>query len=222
MNIRLATQPIVNATTGQTLAFELLARVSHEGQLFSPAILPRRSWLRLDSSVMGSLLARKGESSASLPVYLNLSAETLACNVAFARWHSDAALLCRMSPAGVGIEISENTPRGVLEHRWSALASLGAQLILDDFGTGVTCLEHLQAFPWDVCKFETPRLMEGLDEEAVAHCRDYGIATIAEKVETPAQRCAMTQCGIDIHQGYLYARPALLPLAAHEPQQVVQ
>ncbi|TDX26797.1 EAL domain-containing protein (putative c-di-GMP-specific phosphodiesterase class I) [Modicisalibacter xianhensis] len=222
MNVRLAVQPIVSASTGNPLAYEVLARVQNKDRLCSPASLGEKHWVHIDRAVMQGLAVCHDCPGASLPLYLNLSADTLACDDAFAAWCCDAASLCRLHLAGVGIEISEETPGDVLERRWSTLATLNACMILDDYGTGLTCLNHLQAFPWDVCKFEATRLMEGLDEDAINYCREQRIVMIAEKVECPAHQSVMCDRGIDTHQGYFYARPSLLASSCLETHQVIQ
>jgi EAL domain-containing protein (putative c-di-GMP-specific phosphodiesterase class I) len=39
-------------------------------------------------------------------------------------------------------------------------------------------------------------------------CRDMGMRVVAEGVETVAERDVLVECGFDLMQGYLFARPA--------------
>jgi EAL domain-containing protein (putative c-di-GMP-specific phosphodiesterase class I) len=60
-------------------------------------------------------------------------------------------------------------------------------------------------------------LVRGLDSDPVRKrlvqllaelCSDLGIFVVAEGVETPNERDALIKLGIDLLQGYLFARPS--------------
>jgi EAL domain-containing protein (putative c-di-GMP-specific phosphodiesterase class I) len=60
-------------------------------------------------------------------------------------------------------------------------------------------------------------LVRGLDKDAVRRrlvqlltqlCNDLNISVVAEGVETSAERDTLIDLGIDLLQGYLFARPA--------------
>ena len=100
--------------------------------------------------------------------------------------------------------------------RLQALAQLGVKLAIDDFGTGYSSLAYLKRFPIGRLKIDRS-FVSGLPLEqsdvaivqAIIHMgRALRLQTVAEGVETEAQRRFLQDAGCDLFQGYLYA-PAL-------------
>ena len=100
--------------------------------------------------------------------------------------------------------------------RLQALAQLGVKLAIDDFGTGYSSLAYLKRFPIGRLKIDRS-FVSGLPAEesdvaivqAIIHMgRALRLQTVAEGVETEAQREFLAAAGCDLFQGYLYA-PAL-------------
>ena len=95
------------------------------------------------------------------------------------------------------------------------LRALGAGVHLDDFGTGMASLSHLDRFPIDALKLDRP-LVSGLAGQAeapvlvrsiLAVARTRGLQVIAEGVELPAQLEALVAHGCDQAQGHLLGAP---------------
>jgi diguanylate cyclase (GGDEF)-like protein/PAS domain S-box-containing protein len=116
------------------------------------------------------------------------------------------------------LEITESVLLGDAERPLEALRALrglGIRLALDDFGTGYSSLAYLTRLPLDILKLDRAfiaRLAPGSQETAVtaaiAHMAEaIGLTVIAEGVETDEQADALRGIGIDLAQGYLYARP---------------
>jgi len=98
----------------------------------------------------------------------------------------------------------------------------GVEVALDDFGTGFSSLAYLKRFDIDYLKIDAS-FVRGLEaggndhaivEAIITMAHKLGIQTIAEGVETAAQRDLLKALGCDHAQGYLFAKP--LPLAAFE------
>jgi len=95
------------------------------------------------------------------------------------------------------------------------LRALGVGVHLDDFGTGMASLSHLDRFPIDAIKLDRPLVaaLAGQDEAPVlvrsilAVARTRGLQVIAEGVETEAQLEALITHGCDQAQGYLLGEP---------------
>ena len=96
-----------------------------------------------------------------------------------------------------------------------SLHELGVRVAIDDFGTGYSSLSYLKKFPIDVVKLDRT-FIEGLvtdpvdAEIAAAVVRlssALGMQTVAEGVETDAQRRMLVRLGCPLMQGYLTARP---------------
>ncbi|KDB52256.1 hypothetical protein X805_21640 [Sphaerotilus natans subsp. natans DSM 6575] len=100
-----------------------------------------------------------------------------------------------------------------------ALRLLGVSIALDDFGTGYSSLAQLAELPVDLLKIDRsfvaalgeagPRAQqaEAIVRLIVQLGQATGMATLAEGVETPAQREALLLCGCERLQGYLLGRP---------------
>ena len=102
--------------------------------------------------------------------------------------------------------------------RLKALAALGVWLAIDDFGTGYSCLAYLKQLPIRKLKIDRS-FVRGLpddeDDRAIVSAivqmaRALRLTTIAEGVETEAQRQLLGQLQCEQYQGYLCA-PGLPP-----------
>jgi diguanylate cyclase (GGDEF)-like protein/PAS domain S-box-containing protein len=106
------------------------------------------------------------------------------------------------------------------------LRALGVCVHLDDFGTGMASLSHLDRFPVDALKLDRPltaALAAGdqapvLVRSILAVARTRGLRVIAEGVETQAQLDALIAHGCDAAQGYWLGAP----LAPEEAGALIQ
>lgn len=99
---------------------------------------------------------------------------------------------------------------------------LGIKTAIDDFGAGYAGLNLLAQFQPDFVKIDIA-LVRGIDasnikqtivEGVVTICHRLGIEVLAEGVETAQERNCLAHMGIDLMQGYLFARPAFRALGA--------
>ena len=102
------------------------------------------------------------------------------------------------------------------------LKAIGVRLAVDDFGTGYSSLSYLRRFPVDLLKIDrsfvadiaTDPRQRAFVGAIVALGQSLSIATLAEGIETEAQRQTLEALGCEFGQGYLFGRPAPTPLAA--------
>ncbi|MBL8333165.1 MAG: EAL domain-containing protein [Rubrivivax sp.] len=95
------------------------------------------------------------------------------------------------------------------------LKGLGVRIAVDDFGTGYTSLGHLKDLPIDRLKIDrsfvadlpADRGSAAIAGAIIQMARSMGMQTVAEGVETEAQRDWMAAQGCDDLQGWLLARP---------------
>ncbi|MEO8452055.1 MAG: EAL domain-containing protein [Gemmatimonadota bacterium] len=92
---------------------------------------------------------------------------------------------------------------------------LGIKVAIDDFGAGYSGLNLLADFQPDMIKLDM-YLVRGIEWKgpqqsivrAIAQvCRDLGIEVVAEGVETTGERDWLVGEGVELQQGYLFARP---------------
>jgi diguanylate cyclase (GGDEF)-like protein/PAS domain S-box-containing protein len=221
-------QPIVELASGRVAGFEALLRWDHptRGMLdpddFVPiaeetgAIVEVGEWaLRTacrDAHRWGSTGA------GPLPsVSVNVSGHQLV-RPEFVDEVSRALVDSGLPAPSLLIEITEST---LVEHteqvaaRLRALKAIGVRIAIDDFGVGQSSLAYLREFPVDVIKLDrsfvatiadpehVPALIGGLLELA----RTLDLRSLAEGIETPAQREALAREGCELGQGFLFARP---------------
>ena len=99
------------------------------------------------------------------------------------------------------------------------LKALGVRLAIDDFGSGYTSLAHLRRLPIDELKIDRPFVGRMLEDEgdralvcsAIDLGHHFGMRVVAEGVETPAVRDAVSAAGCDVIQGNLVSLPLRPP-----------
>ncbi|MGX1096832.1 EAL domain-containing protein [Amorphus sp. MBR-141] len=103
----------------------------------------------------------------------------------------------------------------------SAYRAAGVRTGLDNFGPTAASLELLSKFQPDFVKIDM-RLVRNIDTDAAKRrvvkralgwFRDLGIRPICGGVETHGEFTALTDLGVGLLQGYLFARPAFEQLA---------
>ncbi len=99
----------------------------------------------------------------------------------------------------------------------TAYQEIGFTVALDDFGAGYASLGMLVDIRPDVIKLDM-KLIRGVDADPiriavvrsmVSLCRELGIALVAEGVETVEEHRTLRTIGVDLFQGYLFARPTI-------------
>jgi diguanylate cyclase (GGDEF)-like protein len=211
--------------------YEILLRLrTGDGELMSPGLfLPAAERYQLmsaiDQHVFAAFFAAMEQHPAHLDALgfasINLSGSTLT-HPDFQAWFGEI-LAQRIFPwHKLVVEVTETTAVGNLPQASDFISrcrAAGVRVALDDFGTGLSSFEYLKSLPFDRIKidgsFIRDMLTDPVDYETVryihqiARLRDQ--RTIAEFVETEAQRDALSAIGIDYGQGYLLGRPR--PLA---------
>lgn len=102
---------------------------------------------------------------------------------------------------------------------------LGIKTAIDDFGAGYAGLNLLARFQPDIVKIDID-LIRDIDadktkqiivENIVNLCEKLGIIPLAEGVETFDERDFLSSIGIDLMQGFLFARPAFRSMSLVDP-----
>ena len=93
---------------------------------------------------------------------------------------------------------------------------LGFKTAIDDFGSGYAGLGLLADFQSDIVKLDM-HLIRDIDKDKarqsiVSNClnifKDLGIIALAEGIETKEEYVCLRQFGVELMQGYLFAKPS--------------
>jgi EAL domain-containing protein (putative c-di-GMP-specific phosphodiesterase class I) len=118
----------------------------------------------------------------------------------------------------LGVEMTETAAMQNIEgaaQTISLLRGWGLSVAIDDFGTGYSSLSYLKVLKVDVIKLDRTFVIGLPSDERDAAITDmllkitgqFGLATLAEGVETEAQARWLTAHGCIFGQGYLIAKP---------------
>ncbi|HZH43527.1 MAG TPA: EAL domain-containing protein [Lysobacter sp.] len=217
-------QPIVGPD-GTTVGLEALVRWQHpERGLLPPSefigecersglIVPLGRWVMLEAARAADALAHAG-----YPVRISVNVSALQLRQSLLEDARDVVAQYRLAPGMVELELTESSVMGDPEagvQIMRALRELGFEVAIDDFGTGFSSLAYLKRLPINRLKIDRSfvRDIPGDSEDAeICHsiirlAQTLGLKTVAEGVETHAQRDWLVAQGCDELQGYLYARP---------------
>ena len=130
----------------------------------------------------------------------------------------DVLTKTNLDPCHLELEITEGLLMRDQELAIRTLADLdamGVRLAIDDFGTGYSSLSYLKRFKVHKVKIDKTFVQDLEHDESdhsivravVMMSQAFGFRTIAEGVETEAQRDRLIALGCDEAQGYLYGKP---------------
>jgi diguanylate cyclase (GGDEF)-like protein/excisionase family DNA binding protein len=222
-------QPLVDLDERRIVGVEGLVRWRHPrqgvvlpGEFMTVAeesglIVPLGRWVLLEACRQ---LARwTADPAIDLPcLTVNLSGRQLA----EASLPDELAGILRQTgvpPERLGLELTESvlmqetsSPTAVLQD----LKDLGVRLMLDDFGTGHSSLNHVKRFPIEAIKVDREFVNGVAEDEGDRHilraivsmASAMDVAVIAEGVETREQARWLRHLGIKLVQGYAFGRPA--------------
>ena len=124
----------------------------------------------------------------------------------------------QLPPEYLELELTESAAMDKPQNAMAVMADLharGVRLSIDDFGTGYSSLSYLKRFSVYKLKIDQTfvrDIVTDSDDRAIVAAivqmaRSLGFKTIAEGVETQAQREFLAVQGCDEVQGYLFSRP---------------
>jgi EAL domain-containing protein (putative c-di-GMP-specific phosphodiesterase class I) len=212
----MAFQPIVDVTAKKIYAYEALVRTD-EPSMRRPDVLIATAE-RLDrvhdlGRTIRAAIARVAPTiPAGIDIFVNVHGLELLDEDLFAERGPFAELAPR-----IVLEITERIGLDTVAGptRVAMLRRLGYRIAVDDLGAGYAALGALATLEPDVVKLDMG-LVRDIDRHltkrrvvgAIATLvRELGGRTVAEGVETPAERAALLDANIDLLQGYLFARP---------------
>ena len=226
--LQLHFQPVVSLEDSLPVGLEALVRWQPKGHLLHlPAefielaeetgeILPIGRWVIAE----GCARVRAWQTRYGLPdlrLYVNLSARQFR-DPGLVPMIVSALTRTGMESANLTLEITEGTlltPGFETIQRIGELRALGLRLAIDDFGTGYSSLGYLHAFQIDELKIDRSFVPTGdgvgdahvLSQAIVELGRALRLEMIAEGIETADQAAWFRALGIQLGQGFHFARP---------------
>lgn len=217
-----ALQPIVDTSSGQISSLEALIRSPAGGspqECFDLIAPDRRDAFDLESKRQALELASAiGIGPCKLSINLQPMSLVRMPNTVVRL--AELIVQHGLMPQQVIVEITEDEAISHFDDFQSALKRLrtaGISVAIDDFGAGFAGLSLLSRFQPEKLKIDRV-LVSGIQGDGprqaivkaiVDCCRSLGITIVAEGVETFEEWCWLQAAGIDLFQGFLFARPRL-------------
>ncbi len=218
-------QPEIDATTGQVVGAELLARwLRRDG-----VIVPAAEFLQL--AAHAGLLERMTDSvmQQARPLIRRLSTLGLPDGFRFRvnlppraterSWRENPldTLVGGVDPTLLTVDVTESAVIDDLAAAAANLASLrvrGVRVCLDDFARGVSSLSLLRRLPLDEVRIDRTSIDtitahphdRAIVRSIISLVREIGLTATADGVETGAQADVLIALGCIRHQGHLYSR----------------
>jgi len=216
-SVWMAFQPILEVPSKKVFAYEALLRCE-EPTLKRPDFLIAAAE-RLDKipllgrTVRSAVAAAAAFAPRDALLFVNVHGLELTDEDMF----SASAPLAAFSPRVV-LEITERIGLDPVASsaQMSTLRKLGYRIAVDDLGAGYAALGALATLEPEIVKLDMS-LVRDIDRHATKRrvvgaiatlCRELGSRVVAEGVETRAELEAVTAAGVDLVQGYLFAKPA--------------
>jgi diguanylate cyclase (GGDEF)-like protein len=225
-------QPQVDLGSGKLIGLEALVRWRHPGR----GVIPPTEFIPVAERcglmpALGTWVLRSALRQGRQWLESGLPLPTMAVNISALQvrgWDFESEVTKLLEATGfpsdlLELEITESiffeathARRNVLEH----LRKRGIGIAIDDFGTGYSSLEYLRSFPADRLKIAGTFVRDlerdpnnaALVTAAVSLGKAFGLITIAEGVEDPADADFLRSLGCHQAQGFLYSQP--IPAAA--------
>jgi len=229
-DITMAFQPIIHVPSGKPFAYEALVRgLNGEGAADILAKVSADNLYRFDQAcrvkaieqAAGLGLGRVADCKLSINFLPNAVYRASTC----IRATLEATRTFDFPANRLMFEVTEGERIEDTEHLkaiFNEYDRQGFTTAIDDFGSGYSGLNLLAEFQPDVLKLDMA-LTRGISQDSVRQAIVAGIVLVAERlditliaegIETDAECQALAALGIDLMQGYLFARPQVngLPL----------
>ncbi len=225
-----AFQPIVNATTHEVVAFEALVRGpggESSADVFSR--VSRSNLLHFDQACRLKAIQLASRLNLQKNLNINLLPKSIFLTGLNIRTTLQASLECGFPIENIIFEVSET---GRLQDYRRMInifknhREYGFQTAIDDFGTGYSGLRLLVEYQPNFIKLDR-NLIADIHEDHVRQaivqamglvCRQLSIEMMAEGVEKAEEYRWLHTAGVNLFQGYYFARPTFEALGDVHPK----
>jgi EAL domain-containing protein (putative c-di-GMP-specific phosphodiesterase class I) len=215
-------QPIVCLKTNNIIAYEALARSKSANMFNNPKVLFDYASLSQLFSDVDFACIKAGLMTANLlpkntKLFLNLQPRSLT-NFDFPERLLEIVKYYKLSPENIVLELTEQ--REILNSKrfYAAIETLkwmGFAIAIDDFGEGNANIDITIMVNPSLVKISGRIIKNCIDLDPVktiikgiaSLCKESGIKTVAEFIETKEQADLLNELGVDYGQGWFYSKP---------------
>lgn len=219
-------QPIYDARTGELTSAEALIRWNYPGKgiispgVFIPVLEESGQITQVDGFVLNEVrkfyAQYQKEGKRMVPISINLSwmdfYDSQMMDTIFMSLRNDNY---DIQPR---FEVTETAYAAMSAHEANLIADLreaGAQILLDDFGSGCSSFSTFSAYDFDIIKLDmgfvqkigTDSKTKSIIHSIIDMSHHMNARVIAEGVETQSQLDFLSRHGCDYIQGYYFSRP---------------
>ncbi len=214
----MAVQPIVVWPERQVRGYEALLRSTEPALPHPGALLGAAEKLGRIIDVGRCVRARVGALAHQLPVDADIFVNLHPAELADPELYAPDGPLTRIA-SRVVLEITERASLrevGDLAACTAKLRALGFRLAIDDLGAGYAALNSMSMLEPQVVKIDMglvrdlhlSRTKQKIVQSITHLCHSLEIQVVAEGIESALERDVLATLGVDLMQGYLFARPA--------------
>ena len=225
-DVRMAFQPIVDRRTRSVYAYEALVRGMHgEGAGEVIARVKPEQMYRFDQTCRVKAIVTAARLGMTSRLSINFNPNAVYEPSTCIRLTLAAARATGFDTRQLIFELTESERIRDTAHLVNILSDYkrrGFLTAIDDFGAGYAGLNLLAEFQPDIVKLDMA-LIRDIDHQharrsivagMLVTCRELGCAVLAEGVQTVNEYRTLRDMGIDLFQGYLFARPEVESLPA--------
>jgi EAL domain-containing protein (putative c-di-GMP-specific phosphodiesterase class I) len=219
-------QPIFSAKTGGVVGVEALARwhESEHGWVSPSVFIPMAENLgvidKLGQSVWQQALHALTRLPTQLRLSVNLSKRQLFSNTIVQQLLDDVSK-AKIEPSRIMLEITESIALSEVlyaRERIAELDSKGFGISIDDFGVGYSSLSQLHEIPANELKLDisfVKRIHEktgfSMATGIISIAKSLNLKCVAEGVEDSRTAEMLTSMGVEMLQGFHFAKPMSIP-----------
>ncbi|WP_240922046.1 EAL domain-containing protein [Oleiagrimonas sp. C23AA] len=218
-DFQMAMQPIVNVATRQIFAHEALVR-GPSGDSAAPVLAKVHdgNLYRFDQACRTRAIETASRLEIPAAISINIMPNAVYKPELCLRTTLQAAQRCQFPLERIIFEINEaervqdmSHLRDIVEH----YRERGFKVAIDDFGAGYAGLNFLAEFDTDIIKLDMA-LIRHIDRDPKRQiivrgitdiCRELDVDVVAEGVEDVDEFRALADFGVELFQGYFFARP---------------
>ncbi len=216
-------QPIVSLDNGSILGYEALSRIALKEcelnieELFQLASRQYKLW-ELERLCRSKALENAIHKPYHAKLFINVDPNVIHDPEVFAGFTWEKLNQYGLRPDDIIFEITEKSAISHMDTFTAAVNHYQSQqfkIAIDDFGSGYSGMNRVCAFSPNFLKIDM-QLIRNIDSDTVKKsavaaivkfCKESGIATIAEGIETEGELKTLIDLNIDYGQGYYLAKP---------------